>query len=166
MFGSTSLTTGQRTSGTKQLVYSRNLDMFDICLFTHADVIDIVNDSLSGSDYKKEEDPRNYVSKKTGRGPLPDDWITNPPGGVIMCSYKLIKVEFRYWGLQSKIERFIHDYGLRRVMLRAHRQAWAWQDEWVGLTIEDIRRLERETQVWLHDLMVPGLVRRVVHEFS
>ena len=56
-------------------------------------------------------------------------------------------MEFRYWGLQSKIERFIHDYGLRRVMLRAHRQAWAWQDEWVGLTITDIRRLEKETQV-------------------
>lgn len=31
-------------------------------------------------------------------------------------------------------------------MLRAHRQAWAWQDEWFGLTMEDIRRLERETQ--------------------
>ena len=56
------------------------------------DVIDIVNDQLSGSDYKKEEDPRHYVSEKTGRGPLPDDWITNPPDGVIMCSYKLIKV--------------------------------------------------------------------------
>ena len=57
------------------------------------------------------------------------------------------QVDFRYWGLQSKVERFIHDYGLRRVMLRAHRQAWAWQDEWMGLTMDDIRRLERETQV-------------------
>ena len=63
------------------------------------------------------------------------------------------QVDFRYWGLQSKVERFIHDYGLRRVMLRAHRQAWAWQDEWVGLTMDDIRRLERETQVCdLHEL--------------
>ncbi|XP_023232949.1 protein retinal degeneration B-like, partial [Centruroides sculpturatus] len=35
---------------------------------------------------------------------------------------------------------------LRRTMVRAHRQAWAWQDEWVGLTLEDIRRLEKETQ--------------------
>lgn len=30
-------------------------------------------------------------------------------------------------------------------MLRAHRQAWAWQDEWNGLTIEDIRKIERDT---------------------
>jgi len=31
-------------------------------------------------------------------------------------------------------------------MVRAHRQAWTWQDEWVGMTMEDIRRLEKETQ--------------------
>lgn len=31
-------------------------------------------------------------------------------------------------------------------MVRAHRQAWAWQDEWVGLSIDDIRGLEAETQ--------------------
>ena len=30
--------------------------------------------------------------------------------------------------------------------VRAHRQAWAWQDEWHGLTMEDIRNFERETQ--------------------
>ena len=34
-------------------------------------------------------------------------------------------------------------------MLRAHRQAWAWQDEWVGLTMADIRELELETQIIL-----------------
>ena len=30
-------------------------------------------------------------------------------------------------------------------MLRAHRQAWVWQDEWHGLSIEDIREIERKT---------------------
>lgn len=39
--------------------------------------------------------------------------------------------------------------GLRKVMVRAHRQAWCWQDEWYGLTIEDIRLLELETQLAL-----------------
>ena len=39
--------------------------------------------------------------------------------------------------------------GLRKVMVRAHRQAWCWQDEWYGLTIEDIRQLELETQLAL-----------------
>ena len=60
--------------------------------FSLTDVIDIVTDSLSGSDYKLPEDPHYYQSVKTGRGPLEEDWKQNPPNGVIMCSYKLIKV--------------------------------------------------------------------------
>ena len=55
------------------------------------------------------------------------------------------QIEFRYWGLQSKVERLI-DHALHRIMLRAHKQAWAWQDEWVGLTMDDIRTLESDTQ--------------------
>ena len=34
-------------------------------------------------------------------------------------------------------------------MLRAHKQAWCWQDEWYGLNMDDIRRLEKETQLAL-----------------
>ncbi|XP_047497337.1 protein retinal degeneration B-like isoform X10 [Penaeus chinensis] len=122
------------------------------------DLIDVVRDQLYGADYKEEEDPRKYVSQKTSRGPLGDNWINDywdmckdkptplPNGEAIMCAYKLCKVEFRYWGMQTKIEKFIHDVALRKTMLRAHRQAWAWMDEWWGLTIEDIRNIEKETQ--------------------
>ncbi|KAM6931059.1 membrane-associated phosphatidylinositol transfer protein 2-like isoform 3-T3 [Xenentodon cancila] len=117
------------------------------------DPIDIVTDPIAPHEYKAEEDPRLYKSIKTQRGPLRDDWIeeynNNPEKTPIMCAYKLCKVEFRYWGMQSKIERFIHDVGLRKVMVRAHRQAWCWQDEWYGLTIADIRQLELETQLAL-----------------
>ncbi|XP_061585189.1 membrane-associated phosphatidylinositol transfer protein 2-like isoform X5 [Cololabis saira] len=117
------------------------------------DPIDIVTDPIAPHEYKAEEDPRLYTSIKTQRGPLRDDWIeeynNNQGMTPIMCAYKLCKVEFRYWGMQSKIERFIHDVGLRKVMVRAHRQAWCWQDEWYGLTIEDIRQLELETQLAL-----------------
>lgn len=28
-----------------------------------------------------------------------------------MCAYKLCRVEFRYWGVQTKLEKFIHDIG-------------------------------------------------------
>lgn len=38
-------------------------------------------------------------------------------------------------------------------MFRAHRQAWAWQDEWHGMTMEDIRELERQTQLALQKKM-------------
>ncbi|XP_035496011.2 membrane-associated phosphatidylinositol transfer protein 2 isoform X3 [Scophthalmus maximus] len=121
------------------------------------DPIDIVTDPIATHEYKAEEDPRLYKSAKTQRGPLRDDWIeeynNNPGKTPIMCAYKLCKVEFRYWGMQSKIERFIHDVGLRKVMVRAHRQAWCWQDEWYGLTMEDIRQLELETQLALASKM-------------
>ncbi|XP_023194080.1 membrane-associated phosphatidylinositol transfer protein 2-like isoform X2 [Xiphophorus maculatus] len=117
------------------------------------DPIDIVKDYIPPHEYLVEEDPKLYQSIKTRRGPLSEDWIEeinhNPGQTVVMCAYKLCKVEFRYWGMQSKIERFIHDVGLRKVMVRAHRQAWCWQDEWYGLTIEDIRQLELETQLAL-----------------
>ncbi|NWV72245.1 PITM1 protein, partial [Malurus elegans] len=110
------------------------------------DTINIVRDPISPGEYKPEEDPKLYHSSKTGRGPLGDDWLeAAAASGPLMCAYKLCKVEFRYWGMQSKIEQFIHDVGLRKVMLRAHRQAWCWQDEWTDLTMEDIRQLEEET---------------------
>ncbi|XP_034168707.2 membrane-associated phosphatidylinositol transfer protein 2 isoform X5 [Pangasianodon hypophthalmus] len=117
------------------------------------DPIDIVKDVIAPHEYLAEEDPKLYKSVKTQRGPLSDNWIEeishNPGKMPVMCAYKLCKVEFRYWGMQSKIERFIHDVGLRKVMVRAHRQAWCWQDEWYGLTMEDIRQLELETQLAL-----------------
>ncbi|XP_072271919.1 membrane-associated phosphatidylinositol transfer protein 2 isoform X13 [Pyxicephalus adspersus] len=124
---------------------------------TTLDPIDIVKDPIPPHEYKQEEDPKIYKSVKTKRGPLSDDWIEEHRNNLgrypIMCAYKLCKVEFRYWGMQSKIERFIHDVGLRKVMVRAHRQAWCWQDEWYGLTIEDIRQLEKETQLMLAQKM-------------
>ncbi|XP_050762690.1 membrane-associated phosphatidylinositol transfer protein 2 isoform X4 [Gymnogyps californianus] len=124
---------------------------------TILDPIDIVKDPIPPHEYKAEEDPKLYKSVKTKRGPLSEDWIqeykNNPGRCPIMCAYKLCKVEFRYWGMQSKIERFIHDVGLRKVMVRAHRQAWCWQDEWYGLTIEDIRQLEKEAQLMLAQKM-------------
>ncbi|XP_020807116.1 protein retinal degeneration B isoform X1 [Drosophila serrata] len=132
------------------------------------DVIDIVKDQLWGGDYVKEEDPKHFVSDKTGRGPLPEDWLEEywrevkgkmqptPRNMSLMTAYKICRVEFRYWGMQTKLEKFIHDVALRKMMLRAHRQAWAWQDEWHGLTIEDIRELERQTQLALAKKMGGG----------
>ncbi|XP_008190810.2 protein retinal degeneration B isoform X2 [Tribolium castaneum] len=125
------------------------------------DVIDVVKDQLYGADYVKNEDPVYFKSEKSGRGPLSENWLEEywrevqgkqqplPNGKSLMCAYKLCRVEFRYWGMQTKIEKFIHDIALRKTMLRAHRQAWAWQDEWHGLTMEDIREIEKQTQLAL-----------------
>ncbi len=42
---------------------------------------------------------------------------------------------------------------LNKTMLHAHRQAWCWQDEWVDLTIDDIRQLEKEAAKELMEKM-------------
>ncbi|XP_033108992.1 protein retinal degeneration B-like [Anneissia japonica] len=129
------------------------------------DLIDVAKDPVSSSDYKKQEDPNVFQSSKTGRGPLPENWlaIAGQKQGAdhglpeVMCAYKLCKVEFRYWGMQNRIEKFIHDIGLRKVMLHAHRQAWCWQDEYHGLTIEDIRELEEKAAQELAEKMAAAL---------
>ena len=36
------------------------------------------------------------------------------------------------------------------MILMSHRQAWCWQDEYVDLTIDDVRKLELETQHYLN----------------
>uniref|UniRef100_A0AC35TN75 DDHD domain-containing protein n=1 Tax=Rhabditophanes sp. KR3021 TaxID=114890 RepID=A0AC35TN75_9BILA len=115
------------------------------------DVMDFVNDPVTHSDFHEEEDPNLYVSKKTGRGPLSANWIKEGKT-KLMCAYKLVTVEFRYWGMQTRVEGWIHTL-IRQTMTRAHRQAWTWQDEWIGLTIEDIRRLEEQTKAHLSKVM-------------
>ena len=79
-------------------------------------MLDFVKDPISTGDYRREEDPLLYVSSLTGRGPLTQEWVKDrtvqgPSAGPVMCAYKMCYVEFKYWGMQTKIESFIHDTG-------------------------------------------------------
>lgn len=112
------------------------------------DLVDIVNDKYPSSHYLEIEDPLIFVSKKTKRGPLSKNWLNeitynekNQPN--IMCSYKLIKVNFSYMGVQRRVENFILD-AIRDQLVTGHRQAYAWIDEWIDLDLDDIRKLEQE----------------------
>jgi len=115
------------------------------------DIVDIAYDPIDPAKYKVEEDPTLFVSAKTGRGKLQKDWRgnTNP----IMTCYKHCEVEFRYWGLQSRIENYIHSSGLRDIFLQGHRQAFCWIDEWFGLNMEDVRKIESKAQEELKALL-------------
>lgn len=42
-------------------------------------------------------------------------------------------------------------------MLKAHRRAWLWQDEWYGLTMDDIREIEKQTQEILRNKMAAAM---------
>lgn len=129
------------------------------------DVIDFVSD-ISGADNVEDENPLTFVSKKTQRGPLVKGWLESYEQSTseeqqaeadtnkkdFMCVYKICRVNYEQWPIQHKVEQFIHDY-IRKTLVRAHRQAWAWQDEWHGLTLEQIREMERETQECLAKMM-------------
>ncbi|XP_063973898.1 cytoplasmic phosphatidylinositol transfer protein 1 [Diachasmimorpha longicaudata] len=114
------------------------------------DFIDIAYDELSAKHYKEEEDPKFFQSKKTGRGPLVEGWrdTTNP----IMCSYKLVDASFEVWGLQTRVEDFIHKC-IRDILLLGHRQAFAWIDEWVEMSIEDVREYEKKMHAATNEKM-------------
>uniref|UniRef100_A0A8C4WTU3 Phosphatidylinositol transfer protein cytoplasmic 1b n=1 Tax=Eptatretus burgeri TaxID=7764 RepID=A0A8C4WTU3_EPTBU len=91
--------------------------------------LDIAFDELPERYYKESEDPRKFQSWKTQRGPLCEGWRdTFTP---IMCSYKLTTVKFEVWGLQTRVEQFVHK-AIRDILLAGHRQAFAWIDEWHG----------------------------------
>jgi len=104
------------------------------------EMIDITS-PVEKKDYKEEEDPTKFKSEKTGRGPLEEGWIEN--ADPVMCAYKLVTVEFRWWGLQTKIENFM--MGMEtNIFLKFHKQIFCWIDEWYGMSMEEVRKYEDE----------------------
>ncbi|XP_071945321.1 phosphatidylinositol transfer protein alpha isoform-like [Antedon mediterranea] len=121
--------------------------------------IDIANDPIEARDYKEDEDPTLFKSEKTGRGPLQKDWQkTSKP---LMCAYKLVTTNFKWWGLQNKIESFIMK-SERRLFTVFHRQLFCWIDKWYGLTMEDIRKIEEQTQKELNEQRNQGEIKGMV----
>ena len=104
--------------------------------------VDIANDPVTPADYKASEDPTKYAatvlkfvllcvnkcmllfahrfkSKKTERGPLVGpDWKKNV--SPVMTCYKLVTCEFKWFGLQTRIENFIQK-SERRLFTNFHR---------------------------------------------
>ncbi|XP_071514529.1 cytoplasmic phosphatidylinositol transfer protein 1 [Panulirus ornatus] len=107
------------------------------------DYVDILTDPVDEKYYKKEEDLSTFESRKTGRGPLKEGW--RECSNIIMCSYKLVDVSFQVFGLQTKIEDFAHK-AIRNILLLGHRQAFAWIDDWYGMTFQDVRDYENGMQ--------------------
>jgi len=119
--------------------------------------IDIANDPVDRRDYKADEDPTKFKSTKTGRGPLVGQ---NWKEGLepVMCCYKLVTAEFKWWGLQGRVEKFIHR-AERRIFTNFHRQVFCWTDQWHGLTMLDIRAIEEKTKQELDEQRKVGPVR-------
>jgi len=118
--------------------------------------IDIANDTVNAADFKKDEDPSSFKSEKTGRGPLTEAWIGS--ADPVMTCYKLVSIQFKWWGLQNKVENFIHSTQ-KRLFTNFHRQVFCWMDKWHGMTMADIRALEEETKKKLDEERAKGEIR-------
>ena len=90
-------------------------DQLKIRTIEKIDIIDPIPES---------PDPTTFVSVKTGRGKLQKGWQVRPPLSIkfeflfinfiqkgtvdnCMCAYKLITVNFSYFGIQGRMENFI-----------------------------------------------------------
>ena len=107
----------------------------------HIDIAD--NKAIEQKDYNPDEDPTLFHSVKTGRGQLRDGWQVKAE--PVMTAYKLVTVEFKWFGLQGKIESFIQQI-IQGVFTRFHRQLFCWLDQWYGLSLDDIRQIEERTK--------------------
>eukprot|EP00824_Muranothrix_gubernata_P010741 TRINITY_DN23848_c0_g1_i1.p2 TRINITY_DN23848_c0_g1~~TRINITY_DN23848_c0_g1_i1.p2 ORF type:complete len:344 (-),score=86.63 TRINITY_DN23848_c0_g1_i1:1098-2129(-) len=107
------------------------------------DVMNIATDRVEKKDYRKDEDPTLVHSEKTSIGPLQRGWETGTQ--PMMWAYKLLTIEFRYKGIQKKVEKTIYKF-VRRIFLMYFRQVYCWMDEWKGMSMDDVRAYETQVQ--------------------
>ncbi|TNN25170.1 Phosphatidylinositol transfer protein beta isoform [Liparis tanakae] len=114
-------------------------------------VVDIdITDGSCGNpkEYNPDHDPTVFKSTKTGRGPLGPNWkkeLAANPDCPHMCAYKLVTVEFKWFGIQGRVENMIQKVE-KRLFTNFHRQLFCWIDKWIDLSMDDIRRMEDETK--------------------
>lgn len=105
--------------------------------------VDICDDKVIGkAAYKEDNDPKVFVSDKTKRGPLDNDWIENHE--PIMCAYKLVSLHFKWTGFSNIVEKTIHRQ-YPKVFTLFHRLAYTLIDSWFDMSLDDIRQFEEET---------------------
>ncbi|KAG0228079.1 hypothetical protein BGW42_002429 [Actinomortierella wolfii] len=108
--------------------------------------IDVANDPKSyylQTFNPEKEDVTIYRSEKAQRGPLQGEWAkTCDP---VMTCYKVVSIEFIWWGLQTKTEEYMMAVE-RDLFTKFHRELFCSLDKWHGLTMDDIRKLEADAK--------------------
>ncbi|KAG0068585.1 hypothetical protein BGZ92_004862, partial [Podila epicladia] len=108
--------------------------------------IDVANDAKSyylQTFNAAKEDVTVFRSDKALRGPLQGEWAkTCDP---VMTCYKVVSIEFRSWGIQGKVESYMHSVE-RDLFTKFHRELFCSMDNWHGVTMETIREMEKRTK--------------------
>ncbi|KAK9940226.1 hypothetical protein M0R45_016896 [Rubus argutus] len=124
--------------------------------------VEIVDIASSARDYwsyvvgSNNTDFSNFKSGKTGRGPLLEGWQdrSNP----VLTAYKLVTIDAPYWGFGNKLEQALL-LGERALFLESHRNCFAWIDEWFGMTMQQLRELDLQSDSLNEKLGRPALVK-------
>ena len=135
-------------------------------------LIDICEQDKSDKGYKEKYDPSVNGCEKAQRGPLAPGWIEKFKGATgdqavdvsenkgdgkgpkplpMMCAYKLIRADFKVWGLQTKTENTIINSQLK-LFRSTHGQAFCMLDEYQNLSMDEIRELEEAAKQKLEKL--------------
>ncbi|XP_028275715.1 phosphatidylinositol transfer protein alpha isoform-like [Parambassis ranga] len=138
--------------GDQENVHGLDESTWKSTIVEHIDIAD--RSCINAKDYKPEQDPAVFKSEKTGRGPLGPDWkneLANNTNCPHMCAYKLVTVEFKWKLIQGKVENKIQEVE-KRLFTHFHRQLFCTIDNWIHLSMDDIRRMEEETKKELDEM--------------
>uniref|UniRef100_A0A914YXM8 Phosphatidylinositol transfer protein n=1 Tax=Panagrolaimus superbus TaxID=310955 RepID=A0A914YXM8_9BILA len=119
--------------------------------------LDISDDKyLKKSDHNDHNNVGEFTSERTGRGPLTKGWARKHR--PIMCSYKVVTVYFKWFGLQNRVESTIMN-SYPRLFVKFHRETFCWIDRWYDLTLEEVRAFEEETASKLKNQLEEGSIK-------
>lgn len=116
-----------------------------------------IAEQVPSNEYKEDEDPALFKSFKTGRGPLTGDWITKTK--PLICCYKLVIVEFKVFGLQTRSESYLKSM-YKQLFTTFHRQIFCWLDKWYGFELEDVRKIENDLAKVLAEKIEQGEISK------
>lgn len=158
---------------------TENVHELDEKTWKSVQVVNIdITAQIAANDYKAETDPLLYKHEASSRGPLTKTWLVElrqmckniknaremnmeapaaQPEPHMTC-YKLVTAKFKWFGLQKRVENYIHT-AEKRIFTLFHRQVFCWMgphgnqgsNGWYGMTMADIRRIEAETKKALDD---------------
>ncbi|XP_026412888.1 phosphatidylinositol transfer protein 1-like [Papaver somniferum] len=112
------------------------------------DIASTVTDYWSYAIGTSPVDLSKFKSSRTNRGPLLEGWqdLCEP----VMTAYKLVTVDAPYWGFGYRLEQALLS-AERALFLESHRNCFAWIDDWYGMTMEQIRELEKQSDSSLNE---------------
>ncbi len=106
--------------------------------------IDIAdNQAVEPQDYKMEEDPCVFKTSQVDppRGPLKKGWFLHHK--PLITVFKLVRANFKWWGLQNRVENAIVT-GDARIFRLFHRKVFCWMDRYKGMDLDAILKMEAE----------------------